>query len=98
MRRIEEGAEKCALRDLRREEETSVAEYQHLHIPKVIQNSGVASSRELCQNAPFNRGARDTSSICWMDMSRTSIVLHFRRRDLEDGGRDEGMAATQRWN
>lgn len=43
LRRMEEGAEKCALRDLRREDETSVEQHQSKVHPKYIQMVQVPS-------------------------------------------------------
>jgi len=52
LRRIEEGAAKCALRDLRREEETSATDNTqsefHLHRPEsVIQSPGHPSNQDF---------------------------------------------------
>jgi hypothetical protein len=50
LRRTDEGAEKCALRDLRLEEETSVQQIisiRRAHHSKVIQSSQIPSSPHL---------------------------------------------------
>lgn len=97
---MEEGAEKCALRDLRREEETSAVGYNDVSvwIPKVIHNRKSASSRVLHQNPPFDRGMWDTSNADRTDVLHTGVVLHFERGFLEDGGHDEGMTTTREWD
>lgn len=98
---MEEGAEKWALRDLRREEETSEekGEYgQHLNIslthPKSIHSPTMPSSPALPRKWPFERESRDTGNKGAFQTIRTGVVLHFWRGVLEDGGHDEGYFGT----
>jgi len=73
LRRTDEGAEKCALRDLRREEETSVAR-KHILIHLYVESSE-SPSQHPARNSARKNGI--LTSPGQVDVLHTRVVLHF---------------------
>lgn len=92
MRRIEEGAEKWALRDLRRDEETSVqknSKYQHFSPPNVIRCAPMSSNPSSSPNSSVSSPAALYTPVTIGKWMLTRVEFHLVLRSVEDVRFDE---------